>query len=189
MIVPAAEVSFPQAAHSQLARTASGPVMAARGRRSRRASAWRRDAGHRRLHRERRLEGGAGHGAVIFPAAGHDGTLHERRPPHLVKGKGISGIFFPRAACKILIDSERRKNTQASNGVRHGNWRDRDRRISVGSDSVFSTTSGAFGDFREVRPPAGLAQLAGRRTSCQTGPNLVVTAHADMAAASSLRRH
>ena len=24
-----------------------------------------------------RLEGGAGHGAVIFPAAGHDGTLHE----------------------------------------------------------------------------------------------------------------
>ena len=24
-----------------------------------------------------RLEGGAGHGAVIFPAAGHHGTLHE----------------------------------------------------------------------------------------------------------------
>ena len=24
-----------------------------------------------------RLESGAGHGAVIFPAAGHDGTLHE----------------------------------------------------------------------------------------------------------------
>ena len=24
-----------------------------------------------------RLEGGAGHGAVIFPAAGHDRTLHE----------------------------------------------------------------------------------------------------------------
>ena len=25
-----------------------------------------------------RLEGGAGHGAVIFPAAGQDGTLHEQ---------------------------------------------------------------------------------------------------------------
>ena len=82
MIVPAVtEVSFPQAAHSQLARRrfssqplswpqagadeAVGPALGCEV------------PGAGGLIGKARLEGGAGHGAVIFPAAGHDRTSHE----------------------------------------------------------------------------------------------------------------
>ena len=82
MIVPAVtEVSFPQAAHSQLARRrfssqplswpqagadeAVGPAL---GCEMPRAGGFIGKA---------RLEGGAGHRAVVLPAAGHDGTLGE----------------------------------------------------------------------------------------------------------------
>ena len=74
MIVPeVTEVSFPQAAHSQLARRRFSPQTLSwpqAGRRSRR-SAWLRDAGRRRLHRESAHRSRRGSGRS-YPAAGHE---------------------------------------------------------------------------------------------------------------------
>ena len=82
MIVPAVtEVSFPQAAHSQLARRrfSSQPLsMAAGGADEAVGPAPGGEMpGTGGFIGKARLEGGAGHGTVIFPAAGHHETLHE----------------------------------------------------------------------------------------------------------------
>ena len=81
MIVPAVtEVSFPQAAHSQLARRrfSPQPLSSAGGADEAVGPAPGGEMpGTGGFIGKARLEGGAGHGAVIFPAAGHDETLHE----------------------------------------------------------------------------------------------------------------
>ena len=82
MIVPAVtEVSFPQAAHSQLARRrfSSQPLSWPQAGQDEAVgpAPGGEMPGTGGFIGKARLEGGAGHGAVIFPAAGHHGTLHE----------------------------------------------------------------------------------------------------------------
>ena len=82
MIVPAVtEVSFPQAVHSQLARrrfSPPAPGMAAGGADEAVGPALGCEMpGAGGFIGKARLEGGAGHRAVVFPAAGHDRTLGE----------------------------------------------------------------------------------------------------------------
>ncbi len=115
MIVPAVtEVSFPQAAHSQLAGDASVPSPChgrRRGRRSRRASCEMPGAGG--FIGKARLEGGAGHRAVVFPAAGHDRTLGEHpadgnRKPNMSSNRGQRDkplLLFPGMA-EYLCDRQ-----------------------------------------------------------------------------------
>ena len=81
MIVPAVtEVSFPQAAHSQLAAMlqSPAPVMAAgRADEAVGPALGCEMPGAGGFIGKARLKGGAGHRAVVFPAAGHDRTLGE----------------------------------------------------------------------------------------------------------------
>ena len=84
-------------------------------------------------------------------------------------GIGAAEVIAYRAACKILIDSERRKNTQASNDVGARHWRDFDRdhgRISVGtaSDSVFSSNFGRVWPHRLSRSAATVMAKETSRT-------------------------
>ena len=86
MIVPAVtEVSFPQAAHSQLARRRfssqplswpqAGQTKPSGQRLAARCRAQEASSGKPASKAARDI--GRGHGAVIFPAAGHHETLHE----------------------------------------------------------------------------------------------------------------
>ena len=98
------EVSFPQAAHSQLARRrfSSQPLS--------RPQAGQTKPSGQRLAAEMpsaggfigkaRLEGGAGHRAVVLPAAGHDRTLSEHsadgnRKPTMSSNRGQRDKPFP----------------------------------------------------------------------------------------------